>query len=59
VRTALWSRLDERVMRDAAWVPLFYHKASYFFASRVRNWTLDRSSSMPDLTGIWLDPHAP
>jgi peptide/nickel transport system substrate-binding protein len=58
VRAALWSQLDERVMRDAAWVPLFYHKASYFFSARVRNWTLDRSSSMPDLTAIWLDPRA-
>jgi len=56
-RAALWSRLDERVMRDAAWVPIFYPKASYFFSTRVRNWTFDRSSSMPDLTAIWLDPH--
>jgi peptide/nickel transport system substrate-binding protein len=58
-RAALWSQLDEQVMRDAAWVPLFHPKVSFFFSTRVRNWTLDRSSSMPDLTAIWLDPRTP
>jgi peptide/nickel transport system substrate-binding protein len=58
-RAAMWGQIDERVMRDAAWVPLFYHEASYFFSTRVRNWTLDRSTSMPDLTAIWLDPRTP
>jgi peptide/nickel transport system substrate-binding protein len=58
-RAAMWGQVDEQVMQDAAWVPLFYHKASYFISTRVRNWTLDRSSSMPDLTAIWLDPRTP
>ena len=55
-QTALWSQVDRQVMRDAAWVPLFYHKASFFFSTRVRNWTFDPSCDMPDLTAIWLDP---
>jgi peptide/nickel transport system substrate-binding protein len=58
-RAALWSEFDEQVMRDAAWVPLFHPKVAFYSSTRVRNWTLDRSSSMPDLTAIWLDPRTP
>jgi peptide/nickel transport system substrate-binding protein len=36
-RAVLWEQIDERVMRDAPWVPLLRDKWSFFWSSRVRS----------------------
>jgi len=58
-RAALWGQIDERVMRDAPWVPLMHDRWSYFWSSRVRNWVFNSWTAMPELTTVWLDPPSP
>ncbi len=36
-RSALYKKIDERAMQDAAYVPLFYPELTYFHSSRVHN----------------------
>ena len=55
-RAALWSGIDQRIMRDAPLVPLVWEKASFHWASRVHGWTYDPAALGPDLTAVWLDP---
>ncbi len=38
-RTALYKKIDERAMKDAAYVPLFYPELTYFHSSRVHGFT--------------------
>ncbi len=58
-RTALWGQIDRLLMEDAAWAPLVYDRAAYFWSSRVRNWTFSPWLSNPDITNLWLDPNSP
>jgi hypothetical protein len=46
-------------MEDAAWAPLVYDRETYFWSSRVRNWTFSPWLSNPDITNLWLDPNSP
>lgn len=38
-RTALYKQIDERAMKDAAYVPLFYPELTYFHSSRIHGFT--------------------
>jgi peptide/nickel transport system substrate-binding protein len=58
-RTALWGEIDRKIMADAPWVPLIYDRQTYFWSSRVRNWTFSPWISNPDITNLWLDPNTP
>jgi peptide/nickel transport system substrate-binding protein len=58
-RTALWGQIDRLLMEDAAWAPLVYDRAAFFWSSRVRNWTFSPWLSNPDITNLWLDPNSP
>jgi peptide/nickel transport system substrate-binding protein len=58
-RAAMWGELDQRIMRDAALVPLLWQKFSFLWSSRVRGWRYDPWTSTPDLTAVWLDPPSP
>jgi peptide/nickel transport system substrate-binding protein len=55
-RAALWSQIDQRIMRDAPMVPLVWENYSYLWASRVHGWRYDPWTVGPDLTAVWLDP---
>ena len=57
--TALWGQVDRLVMEDAAWAPLVYDRETFFWSSRVRNWTFTPWLSNPDITNLWLDPNTP
>lgn len=39
-RTTLYKKIDERVMKDAAYVPLFYPELTYLHSSRVHGFDL-------------------
>jgi peptide/nickel transport system substrate-binding protein len=58
-RAELWSEADQRVMADAAWVPLFYERRTFFWSYRVKNWTYSPWVSLPDYANLWLDPYTP
>jgi peptide/nickel transport system substrate-binding protein len=58
-QNALWGQIDRLLMEDAAWAPLVYDRAVFFWSSRVRNWTFTPWLSNPDITNLWLDPNAP
>jgi len=58
-RNALWGQIDHKVMADAPWVPLLYDRQTYFWSSRVKNWTFSPWISNPDITNLWLDPNTP
>ena len=58
-QNALWGQIDRLLMEDAAWAPLVYDRAVFFWSSRVRNWTFTPWLSNPDITNLWLDPDAP
>jgi peptide/nickel transport system substrate-binding protein len=58
-RTALWGQIDRLVMEDAAWAPLVYDRETFFWSSRVRNWTFTPWLANPDITNLWLDPNTP
>jgi peptide/nickel transport system substrate-binding protein len=58
-RAAMWSHIDQRIMRDAPLVPLLWVNASFQWASRVHGWVYDPWASKPDLTAVWLDPPSP
>ncbi len=58
-RTALWGQIDRTLMEDAAWAPLVYDRETFFWSSRVRNWTFSPWLSNPDITNLWLDPNTP
>jgi peptide/nickel transport system substrate-binding protein len=58
-RTTLWGQIDRRLMEDAAWAPLVYDRETFFWSSRVRNWTFSPWLSNPDITNLWLDPNTP
>jgi hypothetical protein len=47
------------VMEDAAWAPLVYDRETFFWSSRVRNWTFSPWLANPDITNLWLDPNTP
>jgi ABC-type transport system substrate-binding protein len=55
-RAALWAETDRRIMRDAPLVPLIWETYSFQWAPRVRGWTYDPWTTMPDLTAPWLAP---
>jgi peptide/nickel transport system substrate-binding protein len=57
--TALWGQIDRLVMEDAAWAPLVYDRETFFWSSRVRNWTFTPWLANPDITNLWLDPNTP
>jgi peptide/nickel transport system substrate-binding protein len=57
--TALWGQIDRLVMQDAAWAPLVYDRETFFWSSRVRNWTFTPWLANPDITNLWLDPNTP
>ena len=57
--TALWGQIDRLVMEDAAWAPLVYDRETFFWSSRVRNWTFSPWLANPDITNLWLDPNTP
>jgi peptide/nickel transport system substrate-binding protein len=58
-RAALWSQIDQRIMRDAPMVPLVWENYSFQWASRVDGWRYDPWATGPDLTAVWLDPPSP
>jgi peptide/nickel transport system substrate-binding protein len=58
-RGALWGQIDRLVMEDAAWAPLVYDRETFFWSSRVRNWTFTPWLANPDITNLWLDPNTP
>jgi ABC-type transport system substrate-binding protein len=58
-RAALWSQIDQRIMRDAPMVPLVWENYSFQWASRVHGWRYDPWTTGPDLTAVWLDPPSP
>ena len=58
-RAAMWSQIDQRIMRDAPLVPLLWVNSSFQWASRVHGWTYDPWTVRPDLTSVWLDPASP
>jgi peptide/nickel transport system substrate-binding protein len=58
-RNDLWGKIDRKVMADAPWVPLLYDRQTYFWSSRVKNWTFSPWISNPDITNLWLDPNTP
>jgi len=58
-RNALWGQIDHKIMADAPWVPLIYDRQTYFWSSRVKNWTYSPWLSNPDITNLWLDPNTP
>ena len=58
-RTGLWGQIDRLVMQDAAWAPLVYDRETFFWSSRVRNWTFTPWLANPDITNLWLDPNTP
>jgi len=58
-RAALWSEIDQRIMRDAPLVPLIWMNQAYLWGPRVHGWVYNRWTSTPDLTAPWLDPPTP
>ena len=57
-RAALWAGTDRRIMRDAPVVPLIWETYSFLWSPRVRGWTYDPWTTMPDLTAPWIEPSA-
>jgi peptide/nickel transport system substrate-binding protein len=58
-RAAMWSQLDQRIMRDAPLVPLLWVNSSFQWSTRVHGWVYDPWTVRPDLTAVWLDPPSP
>jgi peptide/nickel transport system substrate-binding protein len=58
-RAAMWSQIDQRIMRDAPLVPLVWERFAFQWASRVHGWRYDPWTTGPDLTAVWLDPPTP
>ncbi|MBR7835336.1 ABC transporter substrate-binding protein [Actinospica durhamensis] len=49
-RTAIWTQIDQKVMSDAAIVPLVYNKALVFHPTQVTNWYEETAFGMPDFS---------
>jgi peptide/nickel transport system substrate-binding protein len=49
-RNAIWTQIDQKVMADAAIVPLVYNKALVFHPANVTNWYEESAYGMPDFS---------
>lgn len=49
-RNAVWTQIDQQVMKDAAIVPLVYNKALVFHPANVTNWYEETAFGMPDFS---------
>jgi len=49
-RNAIWTQIDQKVMSDAAIVPLVYNKALSFHPANVTNWYEETAYGMPDFS---------
>jgi peptide/nickel transport system substrate-binding protein len=49
-RNALWTQIDQKVMADAAIVPLVYNKALVFHPAQDTNWYEETAFGMPDFS---------
>jgi peptide/nickel transport system substrate-binding protein len=49
-RNAIWTQIDQKVMSDAAIVPLVYNKALVFHPTQVTNWYEETAFGMPDFS---------
>jgi len=49
-RTAIWTEIDQQVMKDAAIVPLVYNKALVFHPANLTNWYEETAYGMPDFS---------
>lgn len=49
-RNALWTKIDQQVMSDAAIVPLVYNKALVFHPAQLTNWYEEGAFGMPDFS---------
>ncbi|HET9171404.1 MAG TPA: ABC transporter substrate-binding protein [Actinospica sp.] len=49
-RNAIWTQIDQKVMSDAAIVPLVYNKALVFHPATLTNWYEEQSYGMPDFS---------
>jgi peptide/nickel transport system substrate-binding protein len=50
----LWHQADQKVMADAAWVPVATGKNPLFHASRVGGWVYYGFANNGDMTNVWL-----
>ena len=50
----LWHQADQKVMADAAWVPVATGKNPLFRASRVGGWVYYGFANNGDITNVWL-----
>jgi peptide/nickel transport system substrate-binding protein len=50
----LWHQADQKVMADAAWVPVATGKNPLFRASRVGGWIYYDFANNGDITNVWL-----
>jgi peptide/nickel transport system substrate-binding protein len=58
-RLRLWGDIDQRIMRDAPWVPLTNVRLVFTWSARVHGLTYNPWTTTADLTALWLDPAAP
>ena len=49
-RNAIWTEIDQKVMSDAAIVPLVYNKALVFHPAQLTNWYEESAYGMPDFS---------
>jgi peptide/nickel transport system substrate-binding protein len=49
-RNAVWTQIDQKVMGDAAIVPLVYNKALVFHPAQTTNWYEEQAYGMPDFS---------
>jgi peptide/nickel transport system substrate-binding protein len=49
-RNAIWTQIDQKVMGDAAIVPLVYNKALVFHPAQTTNWYEEQAYGMPDFS---------
>lgn len=51
-RNAIWTQIDQQVMKDAAIVPLVYNKALSYHPANVTNWYESQAYGMPDFSTL-------
>ncbi len=52
---AAWHEIDQKVMDDAPWVPVYESNSVQFVSSRVQNFVHFPFASNADVTNIWLN----
>ncbi|GAB6138238.1 peptide ABC transporter substrate-binding protein [Halanaerobaculum tunisiense] len=54
-RLDLYQKIEEQIMNDAPWIPVYYYSTPYLEKTFVNNYVFTPQVSLP-LTNVWLDP---